>query len=274
MDRTMMTSATTMAQLQKGIDLISNNISNLSTTGYKSRSATFQSLLFQNMTDQPDKNQNLGRVTPLGIREGNGARLSDTQMDMSVGALNPTGRPLDLALTNADHFFTIGSGDAPRYTRDGTFYLSPDATNPNTMNLTTANGQFVLDQNGNPVQIPAHFEDINIDAAGKVTYTMPGGGKGTAGELGIVDIKRPQLLEAQGDNTFTLPNLASLGLTQNDVLAPNNGALVVRQGFLESSNVDLSDQMTNLMTMERAYQFNARSLRVGDDMMNLINQLK
>jgi flagellar basal-body rod protein FlgG len=142
------------------------------------------------------------------------------------------------------------------------------------MNLVTADGSFVLDKNGGRIQIPANFDDITFDASGNVNYTLPGGGKGTAGQLGIVAINRPQLLEAQGNNTFMMPNLAALGLTQTNVMQPNGGAAVVRQGALEQSNVDMGEQMTKLMTMERAHQFNARSLRVGDDMMNLINQLK
>jgi len=164
-----------------------------------------------------------------------------------------------------------------RYTRDGNFYLNPDAANPDMLNLVTANGYFVLDEKGQRIQIPAGFSDIRFTPTGEVTYTMSGGEDRpsvVAGRLGIVSIRRPQLLLAQGDNTLALPNLASLGLTQADVLAANGDANVVQQGALESSNVDLTDQLTELMNMQRAYQFNARSLSISDQMQGLINDLR
>jgi len=282
MNRAMIMSAVTMSQIQKSIDLIANNLSNISTNGYKSRNATFSSLLFQNMTNQPDKDQNLGRLTPLGIRVGSGARVSDTQMDMRLGNIKTTDRPLDLALTEPDRFFSIqvmgpDGNSETRYTRDGNFYLNPDAANPDMLNLVTANGYFVLDEKGQRIQIPAGFSDIRFTPTGEVTYTMSGGEDRpsvVAGRLGIVSIRRPQLLLAQGDNTLALPNLASLGLTQADVLAANGDANVVQQGALESSNVDLTDQLTELMNMQRAYQFNARSLSISDQMQGLINDLR
>ena len=275
MDRSMISSAVAMAQIQKSIDLIANNMSNLSTTGYKSRNASFSSLLFQNMKIQPDKDFNLGDASPLGIREGTGAHVSDTQLVMEQGTLVQTERTLDLALTQPDRFFTVATpGKAPHYTRDGTFYLSPDAANPNVMNLVTASGQFVIGANGGKIQLPSQFDKVIFTADGQVQYKTQGGQTVNAGVLGIVAVKHPQLLQAQGDNTFTLPNLAALGLTQAEVMGPNGGAAVVRQGALEQSNVDMSEQMANLMTMERAYQFNARSLSIGNDMMGLINQLK
>jgi flagellar basal-body rod protein FlgG len=282
MDRSMMTAAVTMNQLQQGLDLIANNLANLNTNGYKSRSATFSSLLAQNMTRQPDETVNLGRLSPLGIRLGTGARVADTRLKMDQGSIRTTGRALDFALTQPDLFFTVSTTGqeglattTTGFTRDGAFYLQPDANNPRFLNLVTASGQFVLDENGNRIRIPGDYAEIHVDPTGEVSYETRGGQNVTVGRLGIVQILRPQLLEAQGDNVFVLPDLQALGLVVGDVIGPNiANQPVVQQGALESSNVDLSEEMTKMMTLERSYEFNARSLSVADDMLGLINNLR
>lgn len=280
MDRSMISAAVTMNQLQKGLDVVANNLSNLSTNGYKSRSASFSELLYQNLTNQPDQDQNLGRLTPIGLRMGSGARLSDTQMDTSMGALKQTDRALDVALLKPDQFFQVSvrddnGGYHTRYTRDGAFYLQPDANNPNKMNIVTASGAFVLGRNGQPLQIPSDTESITINQTGHIQATLRDGRNIQVGDIGVVAIKRPQLLQALGDNMLGFPDLAPLGLNLNDVVTPAGATeTAVRQGMLEGSNVDLSREMTNMMMMERAYQFNAKAISVADDMQGLVNGLR
>ncbi|MFC4620478.1 flagellar hook-basal body protein [Camelliibacillus cellulosilyticus] len=280
MDRSMISAAVTMNQLQKGLDVVANNLSNLSTNGYKSRSASFSELLYQNLTNQPDQDQNLGRLTPIGLRMGSGARLSDTQMDTSMGALKQTDRALDVALLKPDQFFQVSvrddnGGYHTRYTRDGAFYLQPEANNPNKMNIVTASGAFVLGRNGQPLQIPSDTESITINQTGHIQATLRDGRNIQVGDIGVVAMKRPQLLQALGDNMLGFPDLSPLGLNLNDVVTPAGATeTAVRQGMLEGSNVDLSREMTNMMMMERAYQFNAKAISVADDMQGLVNGLR
>lgn len=280
MNRSLITSSVTMAQLQKGIDLVANNLSNVSTTGYKSRDASFSNLLVQSLENQPDKTKSLGRVTPLGIRMGTGARVSDTSLNMAQGTIKQTDRPLDLALTKANRFFTVqvvgAEGNAEtRYTRNGTFYLQPDPQNNNIMNLVTSDGYFVLDNSGNRIQLPSSFKALHINQTGQISLEFANGVTRDEVQLGVVEAKRPQLFIAMGDNTFSLPNLSALGLTTGNVLSTvTGGDRGIQQGALESSNVDMTKQMTDLMTLERAYQFNARAVSITNDMMGLVNSLR
>lgn len=279
MNRALMTSASSMTALQQAIDTVANNISNADTTGFKERQAQFSSLLEQNFTDQPDATNQLNRDTPLGLREGNGSKVASTSMDMSNGAIKQTDRPLDVALTQPDEFFTIkatnsnGSAET-QYTRDGSFNLSPSAANPNMMNLVTADGSFVLGQNGKPLEVPVNTSSVEIDSTGTLQATSSNGIKQSYGSLGIVSISRPQLLTSAGDSSYTLPNLASLNIPSANVLtrvSPQNVSL--KTGALEQSNVDLTQGMTDLMQLQRSYQLNSNAVQITDQMMNLVNNI-
>ena len=279
MDRALITAAVSMAQLQKGIDVVSNNISNINTTGFKGRNVSFSSLLVQSLNEQPDKDNDLGRLSPLGLRLGNGSKVAATQLDTRQGSIEQTDRDLDLALDNPNQFFTINvladQGAETRYTRNGTFYLQEDPIDKNLMNLVTSDGAFVVDNAGDHIQVPANFKDIQFSKTGEITAVMPNNQSVDVGQLGIVSIKHPQLLVSQGDSAYTLPDLNALGLTQADVfntITPQD--ISVEQGALEASNVDLTDQMTQLTNLQRSYQFNARAISISDDMMGLINSIR
>lgn len=280
MDRSMMTSAVSMGELQKALDTVANNLANVSTTGFKQRQTAFSSLLEQNLTDQPDATNQLGRDTAVGLRIGQGSKVSGTNTDMSAGAPKQTGRLLDVALLKPEQFFSVETRDAKgqtetRYTRNGAFYIQPDAANKNMADLVTANGAFVLDQNGKPLQVPANAQSVTIDQTGALQVTLNNGAQQSPGRLGIVAISRPQLLNSVGDSTFTLPNLTSLNIPTANVLtrvSPQNVSL--QTGALEQSNVDMATAMTQLTELERAYQLNAKAVTISDNMMNLINNLK
>lgn len=273
MDTSMITSAVTMGQIQKKIDLIGNNLSNAQTTGYKSRTSEFTALLSQQIQNMPPKADPGARLTPDGIRAGSGAALSDTQKNMSQGAIKKTDRTLDLALTDPNQFFQVNVNDSNgtssvQYTRDGSFYLDV------SRQLVTADGASVLDANGRPINIPANLSDIQFNENGMINGKLPNGQTVTLGRLGLVAISKPQLLQAEGNNTFTLPNLQALGFQTTDVLQPVNGQGSVMQGALEGSNVDTAKELTDLISIQRAYQFNAKAMSISDQMMGLINNLR
>ncbi|MCQ2009590.1 flagellar hook-basal body protein [Sporolactobacillus sp. STSJ-5] len=278
MQRQMMASAVTLGQIQQQLATVADNIANVSTTGYKSRDAKFTDLLFQqidNMTPaDADQTDQTNRLTPSGIRDGSGARIGDTSLDLSMGAIQQTDNPLDLALTDDHQFFTVNHGGATAYTRAGAFNTQPDPNDPNTLRLLTKSGDAVLGTDGQPITIPATYHDLQISSTGAISVELANGARVNAGQLGLVTISRPQLLENQGNSLYTLPNLAQLGIGLNDVVQPvaeNAGS--VAQGKLENSNVDLTKEMADLINLQHNYQLNARSITIGDQMAGLVNGL-
>lgn len=274
--RTMIQAAVTMNQLQNKLDLIGNNLANSQTPGYKSRSADFSSLLFQQINNMKDPANAEGRLTPDGVRIGSGARIGSTNINSAVGSIKETGRGLDVALLEKNHLFQVQVTDngvtETRYTRAGAFYLSPVNNNQDVM-LTTSDGNPVLGENG-PIVVPAGFDSISISDNGQISVTR-GNDTIEAGRLSIVEAVRPRLLEATGENLLRLPDLQELGYNQNEIIqATNPNDTLVKSGALEQSNVDISKEMTDLIITQRSYQFNARTISMSDQMMGLVNQLR
>lgn len=266
-----------MGQLQKKIDTIGHNLANSNTNGYKRRETNFNDLLFQQINNQPNTNLEIGRRTPNGIRQGSGAKLSETNLRMEQGSIKLTDRSLDLALKRPNDFFELlaeENGDfATRYTRDGAFYLSP--YDEGEMALVTGNGDFVLGTNGEPIFVPENFKDIKITETGEIVVTDNDNNEESIGQLQLVQILKPQLLQSTGENQFALPDLEQLNLWEEDVYQDVSGQEgAVQQKALEMSNVDTSTEMTELLTAQRSYQFNAKSISIADQMAGLISNLR
>jgi flagellar basal-body rod protein FlgG len=272
----MIQAAVTMNQLQNKLDLIGNNLANSQTTGYKSREADFSSLLTQQINNVTSPQNAEGRLTPDGVRIGSGARLGSTNINLATGSISETGRELDVALLQPNHFFQIEvteNGETEtRYTRDGSFYLNPVNDNQDVM-LTDSDGNPVIGEDG-PILIAEGFDSIVIQPNGQINVQR-GNVTGNAGNIAITEAVRPRMLEAAGDNNFRLPDLAELGLAAEEILqAPLDNQELVKSGALENSNVDMAKQMSDLLLTQRAYQFNSRTISMGDQMMGLINQLR
>ncbi|MGO4890229.1 flagellar hook-basal body protein [Anaerobacillus sp. MEB173] len=278
MNLSMLTASSTMGQLQKKIDTISNNMANSSTTGYKRRDSQFSDLLFQQVNNQPQPYHEINRQTPNGIRVGSGAKVAQTNIRMDQGAVQTTGRALDLALNDKGQFFQIqvsnGNVVSNQLTRDGAFYLTPSSTNPDLLNVVTSEGHYLLGNNG-PITIPANYSEIIINQNGQVVAQMANGTSQVIDTIEIATVHRPQLLQQMGDNRFALPNLAELDINQADVIEIVNPAAVrMTQGALEGSNVDLAKEMSDLLVAQRSYQFNAKAINLSDQMMGLINGIR
>ena len=282
MNRTMITATNTMSQLQLQMDLIGNNLANVDTTGYKRQEGTFNDLLVQQVNNQRDSADAVGRLTPQGIRQGVGAKLGLVKLILTQGALKNTERDLDAALTKPDLFFKVQTTDASgttemRFTRDGSFYLSPSAADANRLELVTSSGNRILDQWNNPISITRDIAGITISENGTLVATMNDGQQQTI-ELGVISVQNPQYLENKGGNLYGLTNEAIAGVQQEDIYTDLIGGLrenvAVRQGSLENSNVDMSKEMTDLITAQRMYQFQARSVTLADQMLGLVNGLR
>ncbi|WP_226036320.1 flagellar hook-basal body protein [Aquibacillus saliphilus] len=275
MSRMAIQAAVTMGQLQNKLDTIGNNMANSNTTGYKSRQAEFSSLLFQqldNISRPPEQNE---RLTPDGIRVGNGAKLGQTNLNFAQGQITETGRELDLALLKDNHLFQVdvteNGNTETQLTRSGTFYVNP--LNDGTVMLTNKQGHPVVGDNG-PIIFADDFESIQISGNG-IVQTTRNGVTQDVGQLAIVEAVRPRMLEAVGNNNFRLANTEGQQFDINEILtqiAQND--VEVKSKSLEASNVDLAKQMSELTLTQRAYQFNARTISMNDQMMGLVNQLR
>ncbi|MFC4402885.1 flagellar hook-basal body protein [Gracilibacillus xinjiangensis] len=273
MSRMSIQASVTMGQLQQKIDTIGNNIANLNTHGYKNREVNFSSLLTQQINAEEVNDQ---RLTPDGIRVGAGARLGHTNLNLKQGSLQDTGRALDVALMKENQLFQISVVEngiqETRYTRAGNFYLTPTEAEGQSM-LVTSDGNPVIGNNG-PIILADNMEDLKINENGQIEVTR-NGVQQVEGQLTIVEAIRPRMLEATGDNMFRLSADSLANYNEAEIIQEvAQQDIQVKSGALEASNVDLSEQMSELIQTQRAYQFNAKSISMHDQMRGLINQLR
>ncbi|MCM3693258.1 flagellar hook-basal body protein [Neobacillus niacini] len=238
---------------QGKLDTIANNIANVETSGYKRREAAFSDNLAISIQNQAEQQKEQGRISPPGIRTTFGSRLAGTSMDLTQGALKETNNPFDLMLVG-DGYFQVQrtSGDTAQimFTRSGAFQATPVGND--RLQLVTPEGDILLDQNGNPIEV-ASGADFQVLTDGTIA--------GSTQKIAMVTIDNPQLLKNEG-GAFLL-NGANAVVTDTGVQ--------MKQGFIESSNVDLSQEMTDMIKAQRGYQANARALSYADQMMGISN---
>lgn len=277
--RTMITATNTMSQLQSQMDIIGNNLANSNTHGYKAKDVKFQELLYQQFNN--DKLDKVDRQSPVGIRYGVGASLAQASMNWKQGSLQSTGRDLDFAFQEPKQYFNVlmpdgENGQQTAYTRQGAFYVSP-MENGNLM-LVTGDGYPVADAAGQAITIPENVSSFSVNESGVLTANYPDGST-VQRELAVSVLQKPQLMEQLSETYIALPNnLAELGVNAQDVIIDLQGAergeIALTNQVLEMSNVDMSKEMTELMTAQRSYQFSARSISIADQMLGLINGIR
>lgn len=279
MIRTMVTATNTMGQLQKHLDVIGNNIANTGTHGFKSNQVSFQELMYQQFNNE--KVDAAPRQSPLGIRYGTGAKIAQTQMNWKVGSLQQTDRQLDFALTTAKQYFNVirpGEGGAEEivYTRQGSFYTSP--IGGGQMMLVNDDGYPIADENGLPITFGENVSSYGVQQGGVLQIQYSDGTRETI-NLGVTTMNRPDLMEHISGTYIGLPrNMAELGVTEQEVLTnlqgQARGEIGIVNGTLEGSNVDMQKEMTDLISVQRSYQMNARSITLADQMLGLINGIR
>jgi flagellar basal-body rod protein FlgG len=289
MNHSMINALVSMQGLQQKLDIIANNMANINTTGYKRHEATFHDVLTTTMR-QPETFQQAGRISPLGLTQGWGAKLSQIQVSMAQGSLVRTDEPTDFAIEGDALFEVIVSSldengqpvQRTAWTRDGAFTLRALPGDPDNVYLTTKEGHLVRGADDEPIRIPNDHR-LRVDTDGTVTAyneLEPNMPPVAAGRLKLVQVVRPQLLRQLGDNLYTLPDSIdpALGEVVRDASAdpgnPEAAKLKVQQGFLEQSNVNLAEEMTELIMTQRAFQLNAKALSSADNMMYLANTLR
>jgi len=247
------TAATGMAAQELNVQVISNNIANLRTTGFKKQTAAFQDLIYQHIRRVGAQASDQGTILPVGIDLGGGVKTVGTPRSMTQGTLSQTGNDLDLAVTG-DGFFKMPDGTY-QYTRDGTFQMD------NQGRIVTAQG--------NPVQptitIPQNASGITVNTQGQVSVTLPGQTSSSIiGQIGLTRFINKAGLQPVGNNQFT--ETPSSGAPQ-DGTANVDGYGNITQGSLEQANVDVVAEMSDLIAAQRAYEMNAKVVSAADQMM-------
>nr|WP_314072704.1 flagellar basal-body rod protein FlgG [uncultured Roseococcus sp.] len=260
--RSLHIAATGMLAQQTNVEVISNNLANMSTTGYKRRRAEFQDLIYQNLRRVGSQSSDTGSVLPSGAQIGLGVRAAAIYRVVEQGSLQQTENRFDLAIRGNGYFqILMPSGDIA-YTRDGTFALSPEGV------IVTAEGHVV--QPG--ITIPAAARDVTINASGEVLASLDGQiTPQNVGQLQTAIFANEGGLEAIGDNLF----LATPGSGQAQQAAPSQpGHGAVSQGFIETSNVNTVQEITSLITAQRAYEMNSRVITASDSMLETLTRLR
>ena len=249
------TAATGMAAQELSVQVISNNIANLQTTGYKKQTAEFQDLIYQHIARVGAQASTQGTILPIGIDIGGGVKTVGTPRSMTQGTLSQTGNDLDLAI-NGEGFFKIQMPDGTfQYTRDGTFQMD------NTGRIVNAQG--------NPVQptitIPQNSTGLTVNSQGQVSVTAPGSTTSQIiGQFAITRFINKAGLQPVGNNQFT--DTPSSGAPQDGV-ANTDSYGSITQGRLEQANVDVVSEMSDLIAAQRAYEMNAKVISAADQMM-------
>lgn len=267
MIRALYTAASGMAAQQNNIDVISNNISNVETPGFKKSNTLFKDTLYDAM--------DINRPEPVNLQVGNGVKVGSLDKSFTQGNIHETNNPMDIAIQGAG-FFKLQSGDGIiRYTRDGSFKIAPQFT-PNgiVQRLVTAEGYYVVDRyTGQPLEFNLPYQanpnDVVISQEGFVFINDPNGNAIPIGGIDVVQFANPNALEDVGGNMYALPPQGT-ELTGEEMQSTS----ILKQGYLEGSNVQLFEEMTDLIMAQRAYQLNSRVLQSADEIERLANNVR
>ena len=260
--RSLSIASTGMLAQQTNVDVISNNIANMNTTAYKRQRAEFQDLLYQQVQRPGAATGSSDTRSPSGIQIGAGVRTGGVYRISEQGAMVTTSNRYDVAVEGNGYFqITMPNGDTA-YTRAGSFQLSDQGE------LVTADGYPV--QPG--VTVPPEAVDVVISRTGMVQVKLDGQPEmQDVGQLQLANFVNEAGLEAQGGNLF----LASSASGQPSISSPGDpGFGVLRQGFVEASNVNPVSEITALITAQRAYEMNSRVVRTVDEMLSTTSQLR
>lgn len=253
-------SVNSLSQLQRQLDVTGHNIANVDTVGFKRQQGHFASLLSQAYDNQPRPEFEVGRDTPNGIRIGVGGHVADITQQFNIGQVRMTDRGLDVFLKASRQFFVVDTPNGVGVTRSGNMQLSVgDETT-----LIDVNGNPLLGDDGNAITMPNEATNHRIRQDGAVVASV-NGVEQEFGRLDIVEVRNTSELRPLGDNVFA----ADL---ETEVDRPLGNLLM--EGTLESSNVDLTKEMTDMTITQRAYQMNSRALSMSDQMMGLVTALR
>ncbi len=254
--------ATGMLAQQLNVDVISNNIANSTTSGFKRQRAEFHDLIYQNDMRPGATSSDSGTTVPTGMQFGLGVSIGSVYRLHEQGTIKVTENPLDLAITGEGYFqIDLPNGDTA-YTRSGVFQLNENGEIVNAQGYTLQPG----------ITVPDDAEDIVVNTSGEVLVKVPGQiAMQNVGQIQLATFVNPAGLEGIGDTLF-LETDASGAAAVGNPAEDNFGD--VRQGTLENSNVNIVEEITNLISAQRAYEMNSKVITASDEMLQTVTQLR
>lgn len=260
MIRSLWISKTGLDAQQTQMDVISNNLANVSTSGFKRSRAVFEDLLYQTLR-QPGAQSSQQTQLPSGLQLGTGVRPVATERVFTQGNLQQTSNSKDIAIQGSGFFQVLLPDGATAYTRDGSFQVDSQGQ------LVTSSG-FVIQP---ALTIPANVESITVGRDGTVSVTQPGSAQPVqVGSLQLATFINPAGLQAMGENLYV--ETAASG-SANTNTPGTNGAGLLSQGYVETSNVNVVEELVNMIQTQRAYEINSKAITTSDQMLQKLAQL-
>jgi flagellar basal-body rod protein FlgG len=260
MIRSLWIAKTGLEAQQTQMDVISNNLANVSTNGFKRSRAVFEDLLYQNLR-QPGAQSSQQTQIPSGLQIGTGVRPIATERIHAQGNLQQTSNQLDLAIQGAGFFQVLQPDGTTAYTRDGAFQTDSQGQ------IVTSNG-FVVQP---AITIPANATSVTIGLDGIVSITQSGvSAPVQVGSLQLATFINPSGLQSMGQNLYM--ETASSGTPSTNVPG-TNGTGTVSQGYVETSNVNVVEELVNMIQTQRAYEINSKAITVSDQMLQKLSQM-
>lgn len=264
MVRSLWTAATGMIAQQNNVDTIANNIANVNTVGYKTETNEFKSLLYQTLQTRTTTAN--GAQKPISAQVGLGTRNASITSQFTQGAFLESESNTSFAIGGQGFFAVQGEGGNVYYTRNGEFNWS---LTQNGIALTDSQGQPVLNTNGQPITLGNQYiaNRLQVNAEGQILYPDAQNNPQPINvSIGLFQFLNPKGLNKEGDSLYTVS--AASGPAMNEATNANLEKSVIRQGYLEGSNVQVADEMVNLIVAQRAYELNSKAITTTDDMMN------
>lgn len=260
--KALFTAATGMDAQQTRIAVISNNLANITTTGFKQGKAVFQDLLYETI-EEPGSSSSSGVLRPSGIQIGSGTRIVSTPSVFNQGVLEQTGRDLDISI-EGDGFFevSLGNGESA-YTRGGSLAVNADG------DLVTQSGDIIQPT----VNIQPGTQSISIGTDGSLSGIPPGATEATdlGAQITLSIFPNSAGLRNLGRNLYQATEASG---TATSVTAGTEGSGTLRQGFLEGSNVNVAEELIRMVLAQRSFEMNSKVIRTSDEMLNALNQMR
>ncbi len=271
MMRALWTAASGMNAQQTCVDTISNNLANINTTGYKKQTTEFKSLLYQ--TIQEKQTDSEGNPKPVAAQVGLGVRTAAITSQFTQGSMTATDNVLDFAIDGHGFFMVQMEDGSIGYTRNGRFQV---AIGEDGLTLADSEGHPVLDDTGSPIVIPQGMtsDKLIVDSTGLINYPDANNNAASTGiQIGIAQFTNPAGLEKMSGSI--LKNTDASGEAVIESQGGNiSGRSLIRQGYIEASNVQAVDEMVGLIVAQRAYEMNSKAITASDTMLQQANNLR
>jgi flagellar basal-body rod protein FlgG len=259
-NRSLYIAATGMNAQQAQMDVISNNLANVSTNGFKGSRAVFEDLMYQTLR-QPGANSTQETELPSGSQVGTGVQQVATERIFTQGSLQQTGNSKDVAVNGQGFFQVLMPDGSTGYTRDGSFQTNAQGQ------LVTSSGYQVIPA----ITVPANALSLTVGSDGVVTVTTPANANNTTiGSLQLAMFINPAGLQSNGENLYSetassgAPTITTPGL---------NGSGTLDQGYVEASNVNVVQELVNMIQTQRAYEINSKAVTTSDQMLQTLSQM-